>query len=624
MAGSLCLSLVTSASHTVNLPPTEPAGIDPVVAAAIAQWGDGPTRLLQVLREVQEHYNYLPEPALERVAQRLGLPLSQVRGVAAFYDFLSLQPTGVYRVLFSDDVTDRMRGSTELLQRMCQRLWAEPGRVTEDGLVSVGHASFLGLSDQGPSLLVNGRPVPRLDARRIDTLCGLILARRPLAEWPAELFAVQTNIRKPGPLLGAPAQPGAAILAALARAGTDGNAAQPVLDEIKRANLLGRGGAGFTTGVKWESCSRQAVLPRVVVCNADEGEPGTFKDRELLTTQADLVCEGMTVAALGIGATLGFIYLRGEYRYLLEALRAVLARRRAQGLLGPSIAGRAGFDFDIEIHVGAGSYVCGEASALIESLEGKRGIPRNRPPRLAEKGYLGLPTIVNNVETYCAAALILLHGADWFRSFGTAKSSGTKLLSVCGDCERPGVYEYPFGVSVREVLADCGAQRTIAVQCGGPSGTCLGEDEFDRRIAFEDLESGGAFIVFDEGRDLFEVARHFAHFFAGESCGFCTPCRVGTTLLARIMDRISEGKGSEHDLQAMEELQRLLHSASHCGLGESAGRPIAHTLQRFRPAYERRLVAYGVEPAFDLDGALARARHMTGRDDPGAHLGDRE
>ncbi|MEY2920874.1 MAG: hypothetical protein RL261_2179 [Pseudomonadota bacterium] len=613
-----------SVPQKVNQPQTELADIDEVVDAAIAQWGNRPTRLLQVLREVQEHCNYLPQPALERVAQRLGLPLSQVRGVAAFYDFLSLEPTGVYRVLFSDDVTDRMRGSTELMQRMCHRLWAEPGKVTEDGLLSVGHASFLGLSDQGPSLLVNGRPVARLDAQRIDTLCGLILARRPLNEWPAELFEVQTNIRKRGPLLADPLQPGDAIRAAFARADANGNVAQTVLDEIKRANLLGRGGAGFTTGVKWESCSRMTVEPRVVVCNADEGEPGTFKDRELLTTHADLVCEGMTVAALGIGASLGFIYLRGEYRYLLESLRAVLARRREQGLLGASIGGRAGFDFDIEIHVGAGSYVCGEASALVESLEGKRGIPRNRPPRLAEKGYLGLPTIVNNVETYCSAALILQHGADWFRSFGTAKSSGTKLISVSGDCERPGVYEYPFGVTIREVLADCGAQRTIAVQCGGPSGTCLEQDEFNRRIAFEDLESGGAFIVFDEGRDMFEVARHFSHFFAGESCGFCTPCRVGTSLLARIMDRISEGKGSEHDLQAMEELQRLLHSASHCGLGESAGRAIAHTLQRFRPAYERRLLAHGVEPAFDLDGALARARHMTGRDDPGAHLGDHE
>ena len=187
---------------------------------------------------------------------------------------------------------------------------------------------------------------------------------------------------------------------------------------------LGRGGAGFTTGVKWESCSRQQVTPRVVVCNADEGEPGTFKDRLLLRQHADLIFEGMTVAAYGIGATQGFVYLRGEYRYMLEALRETLERRRQAGLLGKAICGREGFDFDVEIHVGAGSYVCGEASALVESLEGKRGIPRNRPPRLAEKGYLGRPTVVNNVESYCAAALILLRGADWFCSRGTREVFG--------------------------------------------------------------------------------------------------------------------------------------------------------------------------------------------------------
>jgi [NiFe] hydrogenase diaphorase moiety large subunit len=508
------------------------------------------------------------------------------------------------------------------LQRLCNRLWVEPGKLSEDGLVRVDRTSFLGFCDQAPSLLVNQRPVTRLDAARIDVICELILARTPLEAWPAELFGVEEQVRREGPLLSDPLQPGDAIRAALARCDGGPGGTQAVLEEIKRARLLGRGGAGFTTGVKWESCRRQPAEQRVVVCNADEGEPGTFKDRLLLTRYADLIAEGMTVAALGIDARLGFIYLRGEYRYLLEPIQAVLARRRERGLLGRGIAGREGFDFDVQVHVGAGSYVCGEASALVESLEGKRGIPRNRPPRLAEKGYLGWPTIVNNVETYCAAALIQLRGAEWFCRHGTPRSSGTKLLSVSGDCARPGVYEFPFGVTVREVLRECGAGRAIAVQCGGPSGKCIGQEEFDRRIAFEDIETGGALIVFDEGRDMFEVARHYSHFFAHESCGFCTPCRVGTSLLSRLMDKISEGRGSDRDLQTIGELQQLLRGASHCGLGESAGNPLADTLQRFRPAYERRLIAHGVEPAFDLDGALARARRMTGRDDPGAHLGD--
>ncbi len=599
---------------------------DDVIAAAVDRavesWGSAPTQLLQVLRETQEPLGWLPPAALDRISRALDVSIARVRGVVAFYSFLYAEPQGEYRVLFSDDVTDRMLGSGERLREMCERLWAEPGKPSADGLVSIDRTASIGLCDQGPSLLVNGRPLTRIDAARVAQVCELMLSRTPLAQWPAELFRIEDNVRRRGVMLDDPIRPGEGIRAAIARGEAAGSGRQAMLDEIKQARLLGRGGAGFTTGVKWESCARQPVEPRIVVCNADEGEPGTFKDRLLLTRHADLVFEGMTVAAWGIGATRGFVYLRGEYRYLLDALRETLARRRREGLLGRGIAGRADFDFDVEIHVGAGSYVCGEASALVESLEGKRGIPRNRPPRLAEKGYLLLPTVVNNVESYCAAALIALHGAAWFCSQGTPKSSGTKLLSVSGDCERPGIYEYPFGVTVREVLEACGARDTIAVQAGGPSGVCLGQDEFHRRIAFEDIETGGAFVVFDGSRDMFEIGRHYAHFFAEESCGFCTPCRVGTSLLRNLMDKIRDGKGSQHDLQTIEELGRLLSRASHCGLGESAGRPLLGTLKRFRPAYERRLGSSAVEPAFDLDGALARARRMTGRDDPGAHLGD--
>ena len=598
------------------------AAVEVAVRRAVGSWGNAPTRLLQVLRETQEQLGFLPAIALQRISDELGVSIATARGVAAFYSFLYTEPQGAYRLLFSDNVTDRMHGSAVRMREMGERLWVEPGKISEDGLVSLGRTSSIGLCDHAPALLVNGLPVPDVDARRASELCDLILARVPLAEWPRELFVVEDFVRRRDAMLSDAARPGEAIRAAIERGEASGTGPQATLEEIKRARLLGRGGAGFTTGVKWESCSRQQVTPRVVVCNADEGEPGTFKDRLLLRQHADLVFEGMTVAAYGIGATQGFVYLWGEYRYMLESLRETLERRRRAGLLGTAICGRDGFDFDVEIHVGAGSYVCGEASALVESLEGKRGIPRNRPPRLAEKGYLGRPTVVNNVESYCAAALILLRGADWFCSRGTERSSGTKLLSVSGDCERPGVYEYPFGVSVAQVLEDAGARNTIAAQVGGPSGVCLGQDEFTRRIGFEDIETGGAFMVFDASRDMFEVARHFSHFFAHESCGFCTPCRVGTSLLRNLMDRIRDGKGSQHDLVAIEELGGLLRGASHCGLGESASRPLLDTLQRFRPAYERRLESPAVEPAFDLDGALARARRMTGRDDEGAHLGE--
>jgi [NiFe] hydrogenase diaphorase moiety large subunit len=531
-----------------------------------------------------------------------------------------------------------MLGSEALLDALCHRLWVEPGRVSEDGLVSVGRTSCTGLCDQGPALLVNGFAMGRLTPERIEQIAQLVLARKPLAQWPAEMFAVDDNMRRADILLGTSLAPGDAIRAALQRGASGwsehaanerswreayvGAALGPVamLEEIKRSNLRGRGGAGFTTGIKWEACRHATGLARYVVCNADEGEPGTFKDRVLLTSHADLLFDGMTVAAYAIGASHGYLYLRGEYRYLLERLQQALERRRAAHLLGNRICGESGFDFDITIHVGAGSYVCGEESALIESLEGKRGVPRNRPPYPVTHGYQQQPTIVNNVETLCAAALIAVHGGDWYRGIGTLKSSGTKILSVAGDVARPGLYEYPFGVPVRQVLEDCGAQRTQAVQISGPSGFCIDATEFDRRIAFEDLPTAGAFTVFDATRDMFEVARNYAQFFAHESCGFCTPCRVGTSMLLAAMDKIAAGSGTQHDLREMNRLNKVLLMSAHCGLGHTACNPILDTLKRFRPAYERKLRSLDFAPAFDLDGALARARQMTGRDDAAAHL----
>jgi [NiFe] hydrogenase diaphorase moiety large subunit len=592
--------------------------LHPGIDEVLARHGWDATRLVQILRDLQEGPGWLAPPVLTALARKLGLSRARVEGVAAFYSFLYLEPVGQYRVLFSDNITDRMQGSEALLAYLCERLWVEKGKVSEDGLLSIDTTSCTGLCDQGPGLLVNGWAIARIDRERLDQIAQLILQRQPIAEWPRELFRIEDNIRRADTLLAHRLQPGEAIRAAIAA----GPAA--TLEEIERSGLRGRGGAGFATGLKWGACRNAPGETHYVVCNADEGEPGTFKDRVLLSRHADLVFEGMTVCAYVLGGgrtkTHGLVYLRGEYRYLLESLEACLARRRCEGLLGKGVCGLAGFDFDIELHLGAGAYVCGEESALIESLEGKRGIPRNRPPYPVTHGYLGQPTVVNNVETFCAAALIAREGGDWYRAQGTAKSAGTKLLSVSGDCERPGIYEYPFGVSVRQVLADCGARRPQAVQVSGPSGTLIDASDFDRRIAFEDLPTAGAFMVFDETRDMFDVVRNFVHFFAHESCGFCTPCRVGTAMMKNVIDKIHAGRGAQHDLEEIGKLQKVMHLAAHCGLGHTACNPLRDVMQRFRPAIQRRLKSLDFEPAFDLDGALAMARQMTGRDDAGAHL----
>ncbi len=607
-----------------------PESLATIVTAVTDKHNRDGTRLMQILREVQEAHGWLPPEAITAIASAIGWPRAKVESTAGFYSFFHTEPRGRYRVLWSDNITDRMLGNMGLMDALCKKLWLEPGRVSEDGLVSVDTTSCTGMCDQGPAVLVNYRAIPAMTMERVDQMVDLIGKQVPLADWPAEWFAVRDNVRRADILLNNDMAPGVALAACFARGPEDAIEAasnerswregvhahtqgpSATLDEIKKSNLRGRGGAGFTTGVKWEACRHAPGETRYVVCNADEGEPGTFKDRVLLARQADAVVEGMSLAAFATGADAGFVYLRGEYAFLLPHLEAVLARRRAAGLLGDG--------FDITIHVGAGAYVCGEESALIESLEGKRGTPRIRPPFPVEHGYLGRPTSVNNVETFCAAAHISLRGGAWWAGIGTPKSTGTKIHSISGDCERPGLYEYPFGTRVETLLIDCGARDTQAVQVGGPSGTCLSASEFGRRICFEDVPTAGALMVFDRSRDMFEVVRNFAQFFAHESCGFCTPCRVGTELVVRRLDKLAAGRGSRHDVEVLYELDKLMHGATHCGLGGAACNPLRDTIAKFRPSYERHLKSLHFEPGFDLDAELSEARAATGRDDAGAHL----
>ncbi|MGY6275882.1 NAD(P)H-dependent oxidoreductase subunit E [Methylomonas sp. MgM2] len=572
-----------------------------------------PVKLLSMLREVQSQYQHIPNAAIEILASELNIPRTQIIAVVEFYSFLHLTPQGRYDILISDSITDHMLGKENLLSYFSSVLKVKPGEVRSDGLVSLNNTSCTGMCDQGPAGLVNGLALTRLDRPKIDEIAALIKAETPLSEWPAHLFIVSDNIHKAGLLLNASFDKGAAIRAAYSRGLSD------TLAELERSGLRGRGGAGFKTATKWRFCAEETAEAHYVVCNADEGEPGTFKDRVLLNSYADQVFEGMTLCAAIIGAKHGFLYLRGEYLHLYEKLQSVLQHRRDSGLLGADILG-LGLDFDIEICLGAGAYICGEESALIESLEGKAGIPRNRPPYPVSSGYLNQPTVVNNVETFMAAAHIAVRGGAWFANYGTEKSAGSKILSICGDCEKPGIYEYPFGTSIRQILDDCKAEGVMGVQIGGPSGTFIGNQELDRKLAFEDLATGGSFIVFNNSRDILAIARNFTHFFAHESCGFCTPCRVGTSLLKKQLDKIVEGHGSAGDVVELESLCQLVKNNSHCGLGQTAANPILTTLQRYPDLYHSQLKEISYEPGFDLDGALETARRMAHRNDAAAHL----
>jgi len=390
---------------------------------------------------------------------------------------------------------------------------------------------------------------------------------------------MQPTSSKKTPLTFDTIAPGQGLAAALKKSRAD------IIGEVAASNLKGRGGAGFPTGTKWNLAAAAVVRAggaKYVVCNADEGEPGTFKDRVLLLDYADLVFEGMTIAARAIGATKGILYLRGEYVYMRPHLEAVLARRRGEGQLGPDILGTAGFTFDIELRMGAGAYVCGEETALIESLEGHRGEPRNRPPFPVNTGFLGQPTVVNNVETLASVSAILAKGAAWFKAMGTERSAGFKLFSVSGDCAEPGVYEFPLGVSVAELLDRVGGAGAKAVQIGGASGTCVPAAEFGRRIAFEDVATGGSIIVFGPGRDMLHVAKNFMEFFVEESCGQCTPCRAGNAKLLEGIEMLERGACSSAYVKELLALGETMQLASKCGLGQSSPNAFVSIMTHFQ------------------------------------------
>ena len=570
--------------------------------------------LLHRLHAIQQQYRHIPPHAMQQTASEFNVPLSQVAAVVAFYSFFSTQPRGRFDILFSNCTScGYLTGERNLLQMFCQQLQVTPGKTRADGLVSIDETSCIGMCDQGASLLINGVPVTGLNAAKLTQIAQLIIDEIPLQQWPGAWFDIPDTIHRRDLLLTEHLIPGTALQRAFQYGVSE------TLAIIQQSGLRGRGGAGFDTGKKWQLCRAAPGKARYVVCNADEGEPGTFKDRLLLREYASALFEGMALCAFVIGAQKGFVYLRGEYRYLLPHLQTTLEQRRNQRLLGNNILGQTDFDFDIDVVVGAGAYICGEESALIESLEGKPGIPRIRPPFPVTHGYLGQPTVVNNVETFIAAAHIAARGSAWFKTAGTPSSAGSKILSISGDCEKPGIYEYPFGVTVQQVLDDCGATDVQAVQTGGPAGTLLSPAEFGRAIAFDDAATGGSFLVFGQQRDLLAIHRNFAHFFAHESCGFCTPCRVGTQLLKNALNNIAEGRGAAADIDELQHLSRIVQHQSHCGLGHTAANHVLDGLRKFPQVFSLHLQPH-FTARFDLDQALASARQITHRDDAGAHL----
>jgi [NiFe] hydrogenase diaphorase moiety large subunit len=587
------------------------------ILSILGTFGNDAGRMMDILLGVQAEFGCVSDEAVSTIATALHISEVDVIQVRSFYHFFTCKPVGKYAVYLNNSVVSCMMGMDDVADEFEKLTGVSFGKTTEDGQIGLRYTACIGMSDQEPAALINNVVFTSLTREKVRKLVADMRAGKDVSEMYTQLgdgqnahplmkSMVNNNIRKRGAVTLGEYTMGKGLEKALYMDN------KGVIAEVKESNLRGRGGAGFPTGMKWDFCSRETG-DHYVLCNADEGEPGTFKDRVLLTERAHMIFEGMAIGGYAIGAKEGILYLRGEYTYMKAYMESVLIEMRAKNLLGKNILGK-GFDFDIRVQFGAGAYVCGEESALIESSEGKRGEPRNRPPFPVQKGYKAKPTIVNNVETFCSAVKILEKGGAWYNAMGTQESAGTKLLSISGDCKMPGVYEIEWGMSIKEMLEMVGAEDVQAVQVAGPSGICLNPAQFDRKIALEDLPTGGSMIVIGKKRDLLkDVVVNFMHFFADESCGSCVTCRSFNTILKNSIEKVVAGHAITKDLDDMIAWGEILRKTTRCGLGQTSSNPIATTIKNFRELYDARVKNVDFLSEFDLQASVLESCAVVGR-----------
>ena len=564
------------------------------------------TQMMNKLWELQKTKGYIQDDDIKDLAVFFNLSEIEVEGVVSFYHFFHRKPTGKFTIYLNNSIVADCKGFSRIKDTLERETGATFGSVDRTGTFGLFLTPCIGLSDQEPSALINFFPFTNLNAIKIKEIISKLkkgATAESICDAPAD------NIRYTPPdnksIFFKKYIPGEA-LAKIERLG-----AEKIIAEIKKSELAGRGGAYYPTWKKWDAARKQNTVPKFVVCNADEGEPGTFKDRVLMNTQAHSLIEGMIICGYTIGAAYGIIYLRGEYWWLKNKLDDAIKVFHAAGFLGKNCHRINGFDFDISIQMGAGSYVCGEETALLESLEGKRGEPRTKWFFPVEKGYLQLPTVINNVETFCAAARIIEMGADNYIQIGIPGSPGTKLISVSGDCKLPGIYEIEWGMTVAELLELCEAEDPFYIQVSGPSGECISIKEKFRRISMLDLMSrkdircGGSFMIFNKQRDLVKILMNFSEFFKQESCGICTPCRAGNFIIQRKLERLRDGLANETDLKELQSWGRLMKTTSRCGLGKTAPNSLIMAIDKFHDYFAERLDKNynGLNLKFDMEAA---------------------
>jgi NADH-quinone oxidoreductase subunit F len=545
----------------------------------------GRAALLPALHAAQQLRGWIPEAFAAEVGRALGVPLAEVHGVIDFYAMLSREPLGRTIVRVCNAPVCALSGADAVAQALCRHLAIAPGETSADGEFTVEHAPCLGLCDHAPALLVGDAATGHALAEQAAAICAQSAAT-PLSFVGGDLRMLTVNCGGDSATSLDEYQRGGGY-AGLRKALT--MTPDAVIAEVKASGLVGRGGAAFPTGVKWEGAAQAPGQPKYIVCNADESEPGTFKDRVLLEQDPHRTIEGMIIAAHAVGARKGYIYVRGEFPYAFNVMGKAVEEARQNGILGKSVLGTQ-LDFDIEMRLGAGAYICGEETALLESIEGKRGLPRIKPPFPTTHGLFGKPTVINNVETFCNVPLILEGGAGAYRKIGTERSPGPKLFCVSGQVERPGLYEVPFGVTLLHLLFDLAGglkpgRKLQAVLMGGAAGAFASEKDLDVALSFEELGAAGlplgsgAVMVFDDSTDMRDVLKRLAHFFAEESCGKCYPCQLGTVCQHDILDRVASGRAVAGDRERLTDVGSAMTDASLCGLGQTAATAVLSAMK---------------------------------------------
>jgi NADH-quinone oxidoreductase subunit F len=567
--------------------------------------------LLSALYVVQREYGYLPKEGMVEVAEILELAPVHVLEAATFYTLFNLQPVGKYLIQVCRTLSCGLMGANPLIQHLEDKLGIKVGETTPDGMFTLKMVECLASCGTAPMMQINDDYYENLTVEKLDQILTDLRTngKSALASGPFKVPAngsgaeaanreviLLKNMMTPdytGSLKDYEKQGGYQTVRKMFKEHTP----QAVIDIVKKSGLRGRGGAGFPTGMKWDFIPKDPNLSKYLCCNADESEPGTFKDRQLIDQDPHQMIEGILIACYAIGAHTAYIYIRGEFAFGAKVLDRALAEAYRAGYLGKNILG-SGFDLDVHLHRGAGAYICGEETALLESIEGKRGLPRVKPPFPATHGLYGKPTVVNNVETLSNLPHILKRGADWFLSIGSPpKSAGTRIFCVSGHVKRPGNYEVPMGITFRELIYGyaggiLGDRKLKAFIPGGASAAFFTEEHLDVKMDFDVVAQAGSMLgsggvtIMDDTTCMVWAALSLMNFFHHESCGKCTPCREGSGWLYKILQRIENGEGQAEDLSLMPKLCGNIAGRTVCAFGDAEVAPVLSTLKYFRGEYE--------------------------------------